>query len=88
MAVLRTVGKAAAAVVPTAQLARLGMPALLSIVALAALIIAAGCWVLASDGRAARLTQILRACRGNPVSDSSAAPPPAAGERRRPWRRR
>ena len=51
MAVLRAAGKAAVGIVPAAQLARLGLPALVAGGVLAVLVLGAGCWVIASDAR-------------------------------------
>jgi len=41
------------------------------------LVLAAGCWILASDGPAARLARILGAWRGNTVPDPPTSAPPA-----------
>jgi hypothetical protein len=79
MGVLRAAGKTVAAAVPAAQLARLGLPALIAVVVLAALVLATGWWILASDRRAARLARILRACH-RPLAP---APSAAASPRRR-----
>lgn len=51
-ATARAAVRAAAAVVPPAALARLGLPALITAAALVAGVLAAACWVLASDARA------------------------------------
>lgn len=64
MAVLRGAVKAAAALVPAAQLARLGLPALIAACGLAVCVLAVACWVLASDKRADRATAMLGAWRG------------------------
>jgi len=85
MGFLRAAGKTAATLVPTAQLARLGLPALIAAGVLLVLILAAGCWILASDGPAARLACILDAWRGNPIPDPpTTAPQPTRRGRRRP----
>jgi hypothetical protein len=86
MAVLRAEGCAVAAAVPAAQLARLGLPALIAAAVLAVLVLATGWWILADDGRAARLAQILRACHRSPVPEPPEVGPAAAGRpRRRLW---
>ena len=63
MAMLRAAVKAAAAAVPKAQLARLGLPALLGTLGLAVLVLAAVCWVLESDARCERVAKVLGAWR-------------------------
>jgi len=67
MAVLRAAGRAVAAAVPAAQLARLGLPALLAVCGLAVLMLAVACWVLASDARCERVAKVLTAWRGAPA---------------------
>ena len=57
-------GGAAAAVIPAVALARLGLPALITATVLAACVLAAACWVLASDARAGRVAAVLAAWRG------------------------
>ncbi len=59
--------RAAVGVVPTIQLqlARLGLPALIAVAPLAVLVLAAVCWVLADDARAARAAAVLQAWRGS-----------------------
>ncbi len=90
MAVLRGVGKAAGGAVPVAQLARLGLPALVTGGVLAVLVLGAVCWILTSDARAGRLARVLGAWRGTAViPETSAAVFPAARRGRRwpSWRR-
>jgi hypothetical protein len=65
MAALRAAAKAAVAAVPMAQLARLGLPALAGVIGLAVLVLAAVCWVLASDARCERVAKMLGAWRGS-----------------------
>jgi hypothetical protein len=84
MAVLRTAGKAVAAVIPAAQLARLGLPALLGVIGLAVLVLAAVCWILASDARCENAAKVLRACRGVATAVPVSAPAPARAH----WLRR
>ena len=87
MAVLRGVGKAAGGAVPVAQLARLGLPALVTGGVLAVLVLGAVCWILTSDARAGRLARVLGAWRGTAViPETSAAVFPAARRGRR-WPR-
>jgi len=67
MTVLKRAGVVAAAIVPVSQLARLGYPAILTVVAaaalLAVLVIGVACWVLASDARSRRAERLLGAAR-------------------------
>jgi hypothetical protein len=85
MTVLRAAGRAAAAAVPAAQLARLGLPALAGVLGLAVLVLAVICWVLASDARCERMANVLRAWRGVPTSG---APVPGTVPVRSRWGRR
>jgi hypothetical protein len=71
-AVLKRAGRLTAAAVPLAQLARLGLPALISLGFLAVLALATVCWVIASDDRSRRVTQLIIAARG-----ASAVPSPS-----------
>ena len=91
MVVLRAVGKAAAVAVPTAQLARLGLPALIAVCTLTVLVLVAGCWVLSSDDRTGRVAKVLGAWRGTPAAGAagagSALPGPVPRRQWRPWRR-
>ena len=64
MAMLRAAGRGAAAAVPTAQLARLGLPALAGGLGLAVLMLVTVWWVLASDARCERLAKVVEAWRG------------------------
>jgi hypothetical protein len=86
---VRTVLRVGAGVVPVAQLARLGLPALASVAFLAAAVLAAACWVIGSRDRCERAARLLLAARGNA---SALAPPPSAPSPRLPllrrWRRR
>jgi hypothetical protein len=87
MAVLRAAGWAAAVAVPAAQLARLGLPALLAVCGLAVLVLTLACWVLGSDARCERAAKILRAWRGTPVS-AATAPTSARARWWQRWRAR
>ena len=91
MAVLRLAGKVAAEAVPVAQLARLGVPALIAMSALAVLVLTAVCWVIGSDPRCERVTRLLLAWRGtasSPAPGAAASLVPVSRPRRgRPWRR-
>jgi len=78
--------RAAAGVVPVAQLARLGIPALIALVALAVLMLVTGWWILADDARTARAAIVMQAWRGRLVFD--AAGRPAVRDRKRRRRRR
>jgi hypothetical protein len=88
MAALKLAGKTAAGAVPLAQLARLGLPALAGLLAFAALVLAAMCWILSSDARSGRVTRVLQACRSGTASAQDAVSPPAmagpASHRKRP----
>jgi len=61
---LRHVGKVIAGAVPAVALARLGLPALGAVVFLAVLAAGVTCWLLGSDARAARVSQVLLAWKG------------------------
>ena len=91
-AVLRNIGKVAAGAAPAVALDRLGLPALAALVFLAVLTAGVTCWLLGSDARAARASQVLRAWKGHPESpavDSPAAPAlPTPHPRHWPWPRR
>jgi Mg-chelatase subunit ChlI len=78
--------RAAAGVVPVAQLARLGMPALIALVALAVLMLVTGWWILADDARTARAVIVMQAWRGRLAFDADGRP--AARDRKRRRRRR
>jgi len=84
MTIVRAVARAAAVAVPAAQLARLGVPALIGAFGLAVLVLAAACWVLASDARCERAAKVLGACRAAPAA---AAPAPVPAQARW-WQRR
>lgn len=78
--------KRAAAAVPVAQLARLGLPALVGTLVFAVLMLAAVCWLLGSDDRTARAACLLQAWRAGAASTPGTAsalpgPPP---RRKRP----
>ena len=88
MAVLKRAGKIAAKAVPAALVAGLGLPALGALVFLAVLTAGVICWLLGSDARAARVSRVLLAWRGNPDSlaaQSSTVPDPPAQPRRWHW---
>jgi hypothetical protein len=61
----------AAGVLTTAVMAGLGMPALGALVLLAVLILAVMCWVIASQDRTNRVSQILLARRGSPLTPAA-----------------
>jgi hypothetical protein len=65
--VAKIAARVAAGVLPAVAVARLGMPALGALVLLAVLILAMVCWVLASQDRTNRVSQILLAGRGIPA---------------------
>lgn len=83
MTVLHVTGRLAAAALPAAQLARLGLPALFATCGLAVLVLAMVCWMLGSDARCERAAKVLTAWRGAPTP---LAPTPAR-VRRWSWRR-
>jgi hypothetical protein len=86
---LRHVGKVAAGIIPAAALARLGLPALGTLIFLAVLGAGVTCWLLGSDARTARISQVLLAWRGNPGSPPPDNPAlPAVPSRSRRWPRR
>ncbi len=62
--------------VPAAAVAVLGMPALGLVVLLAVLVLAVVCWVIASQNRTNRLSQILLALRGTPAAQTPAVVSP------------
>jgi hypothetical protein len=90
MAALKLAGKVAAGAVPLAQLARLGLPALVGLLAFAVLVLVAVCWILSSDARSDRVTQVLQAYRSRtanfPDTVSSPAMTGSASRRRRCFR--
>jgi hypothetical protein len=73
----RYAAKAAAGLIPAAAVARLGMPALGALVLLAVLILAFVCWVIVSQDRTNRVSQLLLARRGTPAAEPAPAVPPA-----------
>ena len=87
MAVLRQAGKLAAEAVPVAQVARLGLPALIAVAVLAVLVLAAMCWVIGSDERCDRVARVLGVWRGAPASVAPAPEPPRARPRMWGWGR-
>jgi hypothetical protein len=86
---LKHTGKAVAATVPATQLVRLGLPALAAVFALAVLVLALACWVINSDDRTKRVTQIILARAGDAsvLAPGRATQPLAPQLRRRLWRR-
>jgi hypothetical protein len=75
--------------IPMSLLARLGLPAIGALVFLTVLAAGVACWVLGSDDRAARVSRVLLAWRGNPSCLGSTAPAlPVPRPRRWPWPRR
>jgi hypothetical protein len=75
---LRHGRQAAAAVLPVALIADLGIPALGTLVFLAALAAGMACWVIASPERTERVSRLLLASRG----DTKCLPAKAAASRR------
>ena len=73
----RYVAGAAAGLVPAAVVAGLGMPAIGALVLLVVLILAFVCWVIGSEDRTNRVSQILLAMRGSPAAEPASAVPPA-----------
>jgi hypothetical protein len=76
MTALKHVVKVAVAVVPVTALARLGMPALVASVALAALLVFAilglAIWVIGDEQRSQRMEKLLTAARGRAEAPASA----------------
>ena len=87
-AAARAAARAAVAVMPAAALARLGQPALITAAALAVCVLAAACWVLASDARAGRAAAVLAAWRGVPAPVAAVTDPVPARARWWRWRGR
>lgn len=77
MSVLKTAGKAVVTVVPASQLARLGLPALWSVEALAVLVLIGMAWVVIDKDRAGNLALILGRRR-----DKDPVPPDNSKKRR------
>jgi len=73
----RYAATAAAGLIPAGAVARLGMPALGALVLLAVLVLAFVCWVIVSQDRTNRVSQILLARRGTPAAEPAPAVPPA-----------
>ena len=65
MSVLRRASRAAAGLLPTAALARLGLPALAAAIFLAALAAGVACWVISSGDRSDRVIRMIYARRGD-----------------------
>jgi hypothetical protein len=72
--ILRHAGQIAAGAVPATLLARLGLPALVAVVSLAIAALAMTCWVLSSEDRTNRVSQIILARRGQPTIPAAASP--------------
>lgn len=75
MFILRTAGKAIVALVPASQLARLGLPGLWSVEALAVVILAGVGWIVIDADRAKNLALILSATRSRPEDRAPECPP-------------
>lgn len=88
MSAVRHAGRVAAGLLPAAALARLGAPALVSVVILAVLALGAACWVIASGDRSDRVTRMIYARHGDARSLAPRSPPEADTGRRKPLRRR
>jgi hypothetical protein len=73
----RYAAKTAAALLPATAVAGLGMPAIAALVLLAVLVLALACWVIGSQDRTNRASQILLALRGTPAAQPVPADPPA-----------
>lgn len=84
---VRSLLRAAAGVIPAAQLARLGLPALIALVALAVLMLVTGWWILADDARTARVAIVMQAWRGRLAFDADGRPVVRDRKRRRRHRR-
>jgi hypothetical protein len=63
-AMLRRAGRMAAGALPAVVLAGLGLPALAAVVFLAVAALVTTCWVIASGDRTNRVSQLMRAWRG------------------------
>jgi hypothetical protein len=63
--------------VPAAVVAGLGVPALGALVLLAVLVLAVACWVLGSQQRTNRASEIIRAWRGTAAPEPAPPVPPA-----------
>lgn len=63
----RCAAKVTASALPAAAVAEFGIPALAVLVLLAVLILAVICWVIVSQDRTNRVSQILLARRGTPT---------------------
>ena len=71
---LRHAGKVVALMVPVSQLARLGLPALIMLGSLVALVLAISCWIIASNDRSNRMARLMLAARGRPAVPSRRSP--------------
>ncbi len=82
---LKHVGRAVAGMLPTAVLARLGMPALAAVVFLAVLVLGVACWVISNPDRSDRVIRMMLARRGNVrcLAPTSSAPSVPASRPRR-----
>jgi hypothetical protein len=82
--ILRHAGRAAAGAIPAALLVGLGLPALGALVFLASAVLAVTCWVIASEERTSRVSQLMLARRGQAGSPAqgAAAVPGVQGTRR------
>jgi hypothetical protein len=73
--VAKRIARTAAGAIPVAAALRLGMPAFGALVLLAVLILAVACWVIGSQARTDRVSQLLLARRGTITPPSPAALP-------------
>jgi len=74
---LRHAGQAVAGVLPAAILARLGVPALATVVFLIVLVLAVACWIINSDDRTGRVARMMLAKQGDARCLGTGAPTPS-----------
>jgi hypothetical protein len=68
--VARYAARVAVCTLPAAAVVGFGIPALITLVLLAVLSLAVACWVIASQDRTNRVSQLLLARRGTPSNKS------------------
>jgi hypothetical protein len=76
---LKGAGATAAAMLPPALLAQLGMPAFAAAVFLVVAALAVVCWIIGSDARTGRVARMLLARHGDArcLAPAPSAPPPS-----------